>query len=67
MFIIRKSNCINKASEIVFSVSDVQVEKFLLNLHTEMSFTENTITDAVLIQFDLLMMSRNLLETCRVL
>ena len=49
VLIIRKSNCINTASDIVFSVSDVQVEKFLLSLHAERSLTENTITDAVLI------------------
>jgi len=41
----------------------VQVE-FLLNLHTGRSLTENTIPDAVLIQFDLQMMSTMLLETC---
>ena len=38
---------------------------FLLNLHTARSLTENTIPDAVLIQFDLLMMSTELLETYR--
>jgi len=44
----------------------VQIEKeFLLNLHTGQSLTENTISDAVLIQFDLLMMSTELPETCR--
>ena len=45
--------------------SGEQVEKqlqFLLNLHTEGSLT---ISDAVLIQSDLLMMSTVLLETCR--
>jgi len=36
-----------------------------LNLHTGRSLTESTIPDAVLIQFDLLMMSTELLETCR--
>ena len=51
VLIIRKSNCINTASGIVFSVSD--------------PLTENTIPDAALIQFDLLMMSTELLETCR--
>jgi len=35
--------------------------------HTRLSLTENTISDAVLMQFDLLMMSTVLLETCRVL
>ena len=54
MLIIRRSNCINTASGIVFCVSDcpdVQVEKFLLNLHSGRSLTENTIPDAVLIQY----------------
>jgi hypothetical protein len=35
------------------------------HLHTGRSLTGNTIPDAVLIQFDLLMMSTILLETCR--
>jgi len=44
----------------------VQVEKeFLLNLHTKRSLTENTIPDAVLVQFNLLMMSTVMLKTCR--
>ena len=43
----------------------VQVEKELLNLHAGRSLIQNTIADAVLIQFDLLMMSTELLETCR--
>ena len=47
--IIRRSNCINTASGIVVSVSGRPV----------------CIPDAVLIQFDLLMMSTELLETCR--
>ena len=37
----------------------------VLNLHTGRSLTQNTIPDAVLIQFDILMMSTVLLETCR--
>jgi len=40
-------------------------DRFLLNLHTGRSLTDNTIQDAVLIQFDLLMMSTELLEACR--
>ena len=40
-------------------------KELLLNLHTGRSLTENTIPDAVLIQFDLLMMSTEFLETCR--
>jgi len=39
--------------------------RFLLNLHTGRSLTQNTIPDAVLTQFDLLMMSTELLEACR--
>jgi len=69
MRIIRRSNCINTASDIIFSVSERPVcrlrRNFLLNLHTGRSLTENTISDDVLIQFDLLMMSTELLETCR--
>jgi len=69
LLIIRRSNCINTASDIVFSVSDRPVcrlrNHFLFNLRTVRSLTENTISDAVLIQFDLLMISKELLETCR--
>jgi len=68
VLVIRRSNCINTASGIVFSVSDRPVyivEEFLLNLHTGRSLTENTIPDAVLIQFDHLMMSTEFLETNR--
>ena len=36
-----------------------------LSLHTGRSLTENTTPDAVLIQFNLLMMSTELLETCK--
>jgi len=39
--------------------------KFLVNLHTGQSLTESAIPDAVLIQFNLMMMSTVLLETCR--
>ena len=68
MLIIRRSNCINTASGVVFSVSDrpvCRLRRNLLNLHTGRSLTESTITHAVLIQFDVLMMSTELLETCR--
>ena len=40
----------------------MQVEKELLNLHTGQSLTESTIPDSVLIQFDLLLMSTELLK-----
>jgi len=65
--IIRRSNFINTASGIVLSVSDHLVcrLKCLLNLHTGWSLTESAIPDAVLIKFDLLMMSTVLLEACR--
>ena len=68
MLIIRRSNCINTASGIVFSISDrpvCRLNKFLLNLHNGRPLTENTIPDAVLVQFYLLMTSTKLLETCR--
>jgi len=61
VLIIRRSNYINTASGIVFSVSDRPV----CSLHTGWSLTESTIPDSVLIQLDLLMMSTELLETCR--
>ena len=64
MLIIRKSNRINTASSIVLSVSDRPVCGLRRNLHTGRSLTESTIPHAVLIQFDLLMMSTVLLETC---
>jgi len=65
VLIIRRSNCINTASGIVVSVSDRPVCRLRRNLHTGRSLTENTVQDVVLIQFDLLMMSTELLETCR--
>ena len=48
MLIIRRSNFVNTASGIE-----------LLNLHTGRSLTENTVPDAVLMQFDLLMMGKS--------
>ena len=60
MLIIRKSNFINTASGIVTLFkwpSGAQVERELSQ--------PVTISNAVLIQFDLLMMSTTLLETCR--
>ena len=68
MFIIRRSNCSNTEFGIVLSVSDrpvCRLRRFLLNPHTGQSLTESTIPDAVLLQFDLLMMSTVLLETYR--
>jgi len=65
VLIIRKSNCINTASGIVISVRDRPVCRFLLYLHTRRSLTASIIPDAVLIQFDLLVMSTVLLETFR--
>ena len=63
MLITRRSNCVNTESGIVLSVSDRPVCK--LHLHTGQSLTDSTIPDSVLIQFDLLVMSTLLLETCR--
>jgi len=57
VLIIRRSNCVNTASGIVFSVSD--------RPHTGRSFTDNTKPDTALIKSDLLMMSKVLLETCK--
>ena len=131
MLITRRSNCINTASGIVFSISDrpvcrlrrdwfllnqfllnlhtgrslteeivpsqsvpsqpahrtvtyrgtgsfsissfstctpdghLQMNWFLLNLHTGRSLTENTIPNVVLIQSEILMMGTELPETCR--
>ena len=48
----------------VFAAYNQQDAMCLLNLHTGRSLTDSTIPDAVLIQFDLLMMSTVLLETC---
>ena len=64
MLIIMKSNCVNAESGILvaFSVSDRPVCRLR---SSGRSLTENTIKDAVLIQIDLLMMSTELLETCR--
>jgi len=66
VLIIRRSNCIYTAPSIVLSVSDHPVcrlrrNQFLLNLQTGRSLTDST----VLLQFDLLMMSTVLLQTCR--
>jgi len=64
------SNCLEihstewQASRTV-NVESVDVSGVQVNLHTGRSLTENTIADAVLIQFDLLMMNTNLLETYR--
>jgi len=61
--LIIRSNFINTASGLVSSVGDRP--ECRLHLHTGRSLTENSIPDDVLIQFDLLMMSTELLETCR--
>jgi len=70
VLIISRCNCINTAaSGIVLSVSDRPVcrlrKQFLFNLHAVRSLTDSTIPDAALTQFDLLMLSTELLETCR--
>jgi len=63
VLIIMRSNCINAESGIVLPVSDRPVCR--CNLHTGQSLTDSTIPDSALIQFDLMMMSTILLETCR--
>ena len=57
MLIIRSLNCINAASVIILSVSDLPVHKFSLNLRTGRPLTDRTIPDAASIHFNLLMMS----------
>ena len=61
-------NCINTASGI-FTLckwpSGMQVEQFLLDLHTGRSVTENEYTRCCINTIDLLMMSTCFLETCR--
>ena len=68
MLIIRRSNFINTASGIVTLIkwqSVAQVERALSTCAPDGRLQTATIIDAVLIQFDLLMMSTTLLETCR--
>ena len=70
MLIIRRSNCIDTTSGIVFSVSDRPVctpDSHLQRILYQKlyKYKENTVLDVVLILFDLLMMSTELLETFR--
>ena len=61
-------NCINTASGIVTVCkwpSGMQVEQFLLDLHTGRPLTERDYTRCCIDTIDLLMMSTCLLETCR--
>jgi len=62
---ITRLNCVNTATGIVFYVSDRPVCRLRRDQHTGRSLTENKLPDAVLIQFDLLMMNTELLETSR--
>jgi len=65
VLIIRKSNCSNISSGIVTLCEwlfGMQVEKELIPYS---HLQRVTIPDAVLVQFDLLMMSTSLFETCR--
>jgi len=70
LLILRRTNCITIASGIVTICKQqysMQVESGLqsaLNLHTVRLFTESDDTEAIVIQFVLLRMSRVLLETC---
>ena len=68
MLIIWRSNCTNTASGIVTLCkwpSGMQVESSLSTCKPDGHLKRVTIPDAVLVQFDLLMMSTTLLETCR--
>jgi len=68
VLIIRRSNCINTASGIVticHTPSGTQVERELSTCAPDGHLQTVTILDAVLIQFDLLMIITTLLETCR--
>ena len=61
-------NCINTASGIVTLCkwpSGMQVEQFLLDLHTGQSLTKSDYTRCCINTTDLLMMSTCLFETCR--
>ena len=61
-------NCINTASGIVTLCkwpSSMQVEQFLLDLHTRRPLTESDYTRYCINTIDLLMMSTHLLKTCR--
>ena len=66
MLIIRRLNCINTASGIVSLVGGLPVHRLRensRNLCTGRPPMRVTIPDAILIQFNLLMMSMTLLET----
>jgi hypothetical protein len=68
VLIIRRLNCTNTASGIVTLCkwpSGMQVEKFLLGLHTGLPLTESDYTRCRINTIDPLMMSTYLLETCR--
>ena len=65
VLIVGRSNCINTVSGIVFCINDFPVCRLRRNRHTGQSLIQNNVPDAVLIQFDFLMMSTVLLETCR--
>ena len=68
MLIIKRSNCTNTASGIVTLCNwpfDMQVERELSTCISDVHLQRVPIPDAVLVQFDLLMMSTTLLETCR--
>ena len=70
MIIFRRTNCIITASGIVtlcnwpYSML-VESGESALNWHTVRPFTESDDTEAVIIQFVLLRMSKVLLETCQ--
>jgi len=68
VLIIRRSNCTNTASGVVTLSkwpSGMQVEREISTCIPDGHLQRVTIPDAVLVQFDLLLMSTTLLETCR--
>ena len=68
VLIIRRSNCTNTTSGIVTLCkwpSGVQVEREISTCTPDGHLQRVNIPDAVLVQFDLLLMSTTLLETCR--
>ena len=65
MLIIRRSNCINTVSGIVILCKCLYGNAGREGIPSRTATYRVTIPDAVLIKFDLLMMSTTLLETCR--
>jgi len=64
LYMFRATLCSSSGQIVLYSIRYSILCKWPSGVHTRRSLTENTIPD-VLIQFDLLMMSTELLETCR--